>query len=94
MRASRRRPPPAAPVARPLLTPCPTLSPSRSELATTPLLVIANKVDLQPHLAETEIIKGLNLDYVVDNPWIVIPCSALRNTNVDQVVEWLVARGR
>lgn len=49
---------------------------------------------MEPHLAETEVIKGLNLDYVVDNPWVVIPCSALRSTNVDQVVEWLVARGR
>lgn len=27
----------------------------------------------------------LNLDYIVDNPWVVIPCSALHNTNMDQV---------
>jgi hypothetical protein len=28
------------------------------ELATTPLLVLANKIDLSPHLTEQELIKG------------------------------------
>ena len=28
------------------------------DLATTPLLVVANKVDLQPHASEAAIIKG------------------------------------
>lgn len=32
----------------------------------------------------------LNLDYIVDNPWIVIPCSALKTINVDEVVTWLI----
>jgi translation initiation factor 2 gamma subunit (eIF-2gamma) len=32
----------------------------------------------------------LNLDYIVDNPWIIIPCSALRNTNIDEVIQWLI----
>ena len=48
------------------------------ELATTPLLVLANKIDLEPHISEAELIRELNLDYIVDNPWIVIPISALR----------------
>ena len=55
------------------------------ELATTPLLVLANKVDLEPHISEPELIRELNLDYVTDNPWLVIPISALRVINIDQV---------
>lgn len=83
------------------------------ELATTPLLVVANKIDLEPHASEQVLIKGiiyfyvllviksfvkcmfyrfseLNLDYIVDNPWIIIPCSALKTINVDEVVSWLI----
>ena len=59
------------------------------ELASTPLLVLANKIDLEPHISEAELIRELNLDYIVDNPWLVIPISALRTTNIDQVVQWL-----
>jgi len=32
----------------------------------------------------------LNLDYVVDNPWIVIPCSALKTININEIVQWLI----
>ena len=60
------------------------------ELATTPLLVVSNKIDLQPHAPEQVLIKELNLDYIVDNPWILISTSALKTTNVDKVVQWLV----
>jgi ADP-ribosylation factor-like protein 8 len=65
--------------------------------------VVANKIDLEPHATEPQLIKGrfitpslltllpeLNLDYIVDNPWIIIPCSALRNTNIDEVIQWLI----
>ena len=62
------------------------------DIAEMPLLVLSNKVDVNPHLSEIEIIKGLNLDYVVDNPWIVIPISALHGTNFVQVIEWLLNR--
>ena len=48
------------------------------------------KVDLDPHISEQELIRELNLDYIMDNPWIVIPVSALKTTNVDQVVQWLM----
>ena len=64
------------------------------ELATTPLLVLANKIDLEPHMSEPELIRELNLDYIVDNPWLVIPISAIRQTNVDQVVSWLIKQSK
>ena len=60
------------------------------ELSTTPLLILANKIDLEPHISEPELIRELNLDYIVDNPWLVIPISALRVVNIDQVIQWLV----
>ena len=59
-------------------------------LVTTPLLVIANKVDLDPHISEQELIRELNLDYIMENPWVVIPISALKSTNIDHVVQWLM----
>ncbi|CAN0573357.1 unnamed protein product, partial [Ectocarpus sp. 12 AP-2014] len=52
------------------------------ELASTPLLVLANKVDLEPHMSEDQVIRELNLDYVTANPWILIPISALKVNDV------------
>lgn len=48
------------------------------ELASTPLLVLANKVDLEPHMSDDQVIRELNLDYITTNPWILIPISALK----------------
>lgn len=40
------------------------------ELRGTPLLVLANKIDVEPSLSEQEMVKELNLDYIseADNP--------------------------
>eukprot|EP00735_Rhodelphis_limneticus_P006241 TRINITY_DN18621_c0_g1::TRINITY_DN18621_c0_g1_i1::g.1041::m.1041 TRINITY_DN18621_c0_g1::TRINITY_DN18621_c0_g1_i1::g.1041 ORF type:complete len:183 (+),score=29.92,sp/Q66HA6/ARL8B_RAT/40.86/8e-47,Arf/PF00025.16/3.3e-44,Ras/PF00071.17/1.2e-12,Miro/PF08477.8/3.4e-11,G-alpha/PF00503.15/0.016,G-alpha/PF00503.15/0.0031,SRPRB/PF09439.5/2.7e-07,MMR_HSR1/PF01926.18/6.1e-07,GTP_EFTU/PF00009.22/26,GTP_EFTU/PF00009.22/2.1e-05,Gtr1_RagA/PF04670.7/1.6e-05,FeoB_N/PF02421.13/0.14,FeoB_N/PF02421.13/7.7e+02 TRINI len=64
------------------------------ELAQTPLLVIGNKVDSNPHMSKEEIIKGLNLDYITEQPWEVQMISGLRGTNVDRVVEWLIQKSK
>ncbi len=64
------------------------------ELSTTPILVAANKVDLEPHLSESEVIRELNLDYIVDNPWVVIPISALRKQNIDKILTWLTNQAK
>lgn len=58
-------------------------------LATTPILVAANKVDVTPHVSEAELIKALNLDYILDNAWVVVPISAKHRTNLDVFVTWL-----
>jgi ADP-ribosylation factor-like protein 8 len=60
------------------------------DLIGIPLLVLSNKIDIHPHLTEPEIIQGLNLDYVIDNPWLVISISALKGTNIERVVDWLL----
>lgn len=49
-----------------------------------------NKIDLTPHVSEEQLVKELNLDYVIDNPWLVIPCSALRVINVEKIMQWLI----
>jgi ADP-ribosylation factor-like protein 8 len=63
-------------------------------IGTTPVLVLANKIDLTPHVGETELIEALKLNYVMETPWMVLPISALQCTNMDQVVEWLTAQGK
>eukprot|EP01029_Cantina_marsupialis_P028855 TRINITY_DN778093_c0_g1_i1.p1 TRINITY_DN778093_c0_g1~~TRINITY_DN778093_c0_g1_i1.p1 ORF type:complete len:179 (+),score=35.90 TRINITY_DN778093_c0_g1_i1:54-590(+) len=65
-----------------------------SKLSSIPLLVCSNKVDLHPHVSEAELIRELNLDYVTENPWLVIPMSALKQTNIDQVLNWLIKAGK
>ena len=55
-----------------------------------PVLIVLNKIDLDQKYTKTEISKHLNLDYLNDNPWAVVPISALRGTNIVEVVDWLV----
>ena len=55
-----------------------------------PLLVCLNKIDLQPHMSKEEAIRDMSLSSITENPWLVIPISALRQTNINDVVDWLV----
>lgn len=61
-----------------------------------PLLIVGNKIDVKDHMSEKEIIEGrylltsgLNLDYVFSNHWAVTMASALKGSNIQQVLEWL-----
>lgn len=63
-------------------------------IGSTPLLVLANKIDLEPHVGESELIESLKLNYVMETPWMVLPISALQCTNMDQVIEWLTQQGK
>eukprot|EP00830_Metopus_es_P002193 TRINITY_DN1195_c0_g1_i1.p1 TRINITY_DN1195_c0_g1~~TRINITY_DN1195_c0_g1_i1.p1 ORF type:complete len:182 (+),score=22.76 TRINITY_DN1195_c0_g1_i1:47-592(+) len=64
------------------------------EINGIPILVLANKIDIEPHVSDSDIIKGLNLDYVMENPWVVIPVSSLYGTNFDQVIQWLLKQSK
>lgn len=59
-------------------------------LSGIPICIAANKVDLHPHMDEQELIRELNLDYIMDNPWVVVPISAKLRTNIETVLQWLV----
>lgn len=59
-----------------------------------PILILSNKIDIEPHLGEVEVIKELNLDYVYSNQWAVIPVSALHGTNLENAIDWLSKKGK
>ena len=63
-------------------------------LHSLPLLVCLNKIDLEPHMSKEECIRDMHLSSVTENPWLVIPISALKQTNIQDVVDWLVKRAR
>lgn len=54
-----------------------------------PVLILSNKIDIDPHMSESEIIKELNLDYVYSNQWAVVNISALKGTNFEEAITWL-----
>ena len=64
------------------------------ELEKKPLLIVANKIDVNPHMNNQEIIREMNLDYIYSNPWSVLSISALNGQNIDQVVQWLNDQGK
>ena len=55
-----------------------------------PLLVCLNKIDLEPHMSKEECIRDMQLAKINDNPWTVLAISALRQTNITEVIDWLV----
>jgi len=48
-----------------------------------PILVLCNKTDINPHLTEVDVMKGMNLDYIHENSWNIIPISAKVGTNLE-----------
>jgi ADP-ribosylation factor-like protein 8 len=63
-------------------------------LSGIPLLVCLNKIDLEPRFSKQEIVKSLNLEYITERPWVICPCSALKNTNINKVVDWLISHSK
>lgn len=37
-----------------------------------------------------EIIDGMNLEYITDNPWLLIPVSSTKGDNIDRALEFLL----
>lgn len=64
-------------------------------LTKVPILILANKIDLGPKIqTEQEIVEGLNLDYVTDNPWLIIQCSAKTGEGIDKALDFLLSHGK
>jgi len=64
------------------------------ELSRLPLLLLVNKIDLGPKFTEKEVIEGMNLDYISETPWVVLPVSAKLGTAIDQALQFLIKHGK
>jgi len=62
----------------------------QKDLNGVPILLLSNKIDIKPHLEASDIISGMNLDYIYDNPWNIIAISAKDGTNLGHVIDWLM----
>lgn len=59
------------------------------ELKGVPIVILANKQDLQTALKVEEISEMMELSKIKDRPWQVIPTSALKGEGVSTAFEWL-----
>ena len=63
---------------------------NEDDLKDVPLLVFANKQDLQFALEAEQILKSLNLMEIKDRTWNIQACSALTKEGLQEGMEWLV----
>ena len=54
-----------------------------------PLLVLANKQDLEGALPPSELAQALQLDSIRDRPWQIIATNALTGDGLDAATDWL-----
>lgn len=59
-----------------------------------PLLVLGNKSDLANHASVDELIDALNLKSVTHREVSCYGISAKEETNLDAVLQWLIARAK
>lgn len=65
---------------------------SKHSLAGIPLLVLGNKSDLPNKLSVDELIEALDLKQIMHREISCYGVSAKEETNLDAVLQWLVAR--
>lgn len=65
---------------------------SKTTLHSIPLLVLGNKSDLPDKLSVDELIDGLDLKTVTHREVSCYGISAKEETNLDAVLQWLIAR--
>lgn len=57
-----------------------------------PILILGNKSDLPDHLSVDELIEALNLKAITHREVSCYGISAKEETNLDAVLQWLIAR--
>ena len=66
----------------------------RPSLEGIPLLVLGNKSDLPEHLSVDELIDAMELKTVTHREVSCYGISAKEETNLDAVLQWLIARAK
>ena len=59
-------------------------------LAGVPLLVFANKQDLEMALEAPEVMEHLDLSNISDRTWNIQACSAVSQQGLNEGMEWLI----
>ena len=62
----------------------------QNELTGVPMVIYANKQDLNMALSAEEIIDILGLDNISDRKWTIIACSALTKQGLGMGLDWLI----
>ena len=60
------------------------------ELSNLPLLIFANKQDLNSSLSAEEILDQLNLNRIIDRNWTIISSSAITKQGLSIGLDWLI----
>lgn len=63
---------------------------SEELLAGVPLLVFANKQDLEMALEAPEVMASLELENISDRTWNIQACSAVSQQGLNEGMEWLI----
>merc|ERR1712025_484226 len=58
--------------------------------AKMPILFLSNKMDLPTACAPEELTEILELEKIVDHPWHIAACDALKGHGVEEAIKWLV----
>ena len=63
---------------------------SEELLANVPLLVFANKQDMEMALEANEVLESLELNNISDRTWNIQACSAMTKDGLNEGMEWLI----
>ena len=60
-----------------------------NQLSGIPLLIYANKQDLNLSLSPEEIMNELNLTHIINRKWTIVASSAISKVGLNEGLEWL-----
>lgn len=60
------------------------------KLEKVPVLIFANKQDIETSLSPDEIMKLMELEEIANRPWSINACSAIQGEGVKEGMQWLV----
>jgi len=63
---------------------------AEEQLGGVPLLVFANKQDMELALAADEVMESLDLSNISDRTWNIQACSAMTQVGLNEGMKWLI----